>query len=122
MSKRLLIVEDNELNRDLLQQILEEDYEILLAEDGEAAIETFSADPPDLILMDIDLPGISGLETVRAIRTSPRGATIPIVAVSAGVMPGEREQAIEAGCDDFVAKPIDDVLLVELVGRLLERP
>jgi two-component system cell cycle response regulator DivK len=114
---RLLIVEDSELNRDLLVQIFEEAYAIEVASDGETAVELADSTRPDLILMDIGLPGLSGLDAVRTIRT--RDTQVPIVAVSSRVMPGDRERAIEAGCDDFVAKPIDDVALVELVGCLL---
>jgi two-component system, cell cycle response regulator DivK len=110
-------VEDSELNRDLLVQIFEDAYEIRLASDGEKAIELAATEQPDLILMDIGLPGLSGLEAVREIRAT--GAIIPIIAVSAGVMPGERERAIEAGCDEFVAKPINDVSLLEMADRLV---
>jgi CheY-like chemotaxis protein len=119
MRKRLLIVDDRVLDRDLLVQIFEDTYEIELASDGESAVEAVATTRPDLILMDVGLPGLSGLEAVRAIRAS--GANLPIIAVSSRVMPGDRERAIDAGCDDFVAKPIDDVLLVDMVGRLLER-
>jgi CheY-like chemotaxis protein len=114
----LLIVEDRELNRDLLVQIFEDAYEIEVAADGESAVTLALTRPPDLILMDIGLPGLSGLEAARAIRR--RGIPVPIVAVSSGVMPGDRDRAPEAGCDDFVAKPIDDRVLVEIVERLLE--
>jgi two-component system cell cycle response regulator DivK len=117
--RRLLIVEDSDLNRDLLVQIFEGTYELELASDGKSAVKVASATHPDLILMDIGLPGLSGVEAVREIRA--RAATVPIIAVSSRVMPGDRELAIEAGCDEFVPKPIDDVALVELVGRLLER-
>jgi two-component system, cell cycle response regulator DivK len=119
MTKRLLIVEDSELNRDLLVQIFEDSYEIALASDGETAVEIASSGQPDLVLMDIGLPGMDGLEAARAIRA--RDAELPIIAVSASVMPGDRQRAIEAGSDEFVAKPIDDVRLVEMVDRLLER-
>lgn len=115
--KTLLIVEDSAFNRDLLAQIFEDAYEIELAADGPSALEVAAAERPDLILMDIGLPGMSGLEVVRAIRV--RASTVPIIAVSACVMPGDRERAIEAGCDDFVAKPIDDAILVETVARHL---
>jgi two-component system, cell cycle response regulator DivK len=115
----LLIVEDNEINRDLLVQIFEDTYDIALASDGIAAVQIATAWRPDLILMDIGLPGQSGLDAVRAIRA--RLSKVPIIAVSSGVMPGDRERAIDAGCDDFVAKPIDDVLLVEKVSALLAR-
>jgi two-component system, cell cycle response regulator DivK len=115
--KRLLIVEDSDLNRDLLVQIFEDAYDIVVAADGPSAVECAAAGHPDLILMDIGLPLLSGLEAVRAIRAT--GARTPIIAVSSRVMPGDREQAIDAGCDDFVAKPIDDERLVELVSRHL---
>jgi CheY-like chemotaxis protein len=117
--RRLLIVEDTALDRDLLVQIFEGTYDLALAADGEAAIELAATSAPDLILMDIGLPGLSGLEATRVIRE--RGTEIPIIAVSSRVMPGDLEHAIEAGCDAFVSKPIDDLVLVEMVGRLLEQ-
>jgi two-component system, cell cycle response regulator DivK len=117
--KTLLIVEDSDFNRDLLVQIFEDAYEIELAADGPSALDVAAAKRPDLILMDIGLPGMSGLEVVRAIRV--RASMVPIIAVSACVMPGDRERAIEAGCDDFVAKPVDDATLVETVARHLDR-
>jgi two-component system cell cycle response regulator DivK len=120
MRKRILIVEDSELNRDLLVQIFEEVYDLELASDGAEAVRLAAETQPDLILMDIGLPEMSGLDAVRAIRAS--GASTPIVGVSSHVMPGERDQALEAGCDDFVGKPIDDVLLVAVVEDLLSAP
>jgi CheY-like chemotaxis protein len=122
MRERLLIVEDDDLNRDLLVQIFDTSYEIELATDGESAVAAAVAEMPDLILMDIGLPGWSGLDAIRAIRTKTEIAGIPIIAVSSRVMPGDREEAIEAGCDEFVAKPIDDELLIDKVGCLLDRP
>jgi two-component system cell cycle response regulator DivK len=119
MRQTLLIVEDSDLNRDLLVQIFEDSYDIEVAADGETAVEVALDKRPDLILMDIGLPGLSGLDAVQAIRA--KGVSVPILAVSSGVMPGDRERALAAGCDEFVAKPIHDVALVELVGRLLER-
>jgi two-component system, cell cycle response regulator DivK len=115
----LLIVEDTDLDRELLVQIFEGLYDIRLAADGKTALELATNAPPDLILMDIGLPGLSGLDSVRAIRA--KGCTMPIVAVSSRVMPGDKERALAAGCDDFMAKPIDDVALVEMVGVLLAR-
>jgi two-component system, cell cycle response regulator DivK len=120
MRKRLLIVEDVELNRDLLVQLFEEVYEIDLAVDGETAIELAVNTAPDVILMDIALPGLNGLDAVRAIRVNL--LEVPIIAVSSSVMPGDRARALEAGCDEFVSKPIDDVHLVDLVRRLSEHP
>jgi CheY-like chemotaxis protein len=120
VTKRILVVEDSELNRDLLVQIFEGVYDLEVATDGAEAVRLVTETGPDLILMDIGLPEMSGLEAVRAIRAS--GASTPIVAVTSRVMPGEREQALEAGCDDFVAKPIDDVQLIAIVDRLLAAP
>jgi two-component system, cell cycle response regulator DivK len=117
MSKVLLIVEDTELDRDLLVQIFEGEYEIRLAPDGKTALKLASTVAPDLILMDIGLPGVSGLAVVRSIRAS--GSDVPIIAVSSRVMPGDRERALAAGCDDFMAKPIDDLALVHLVDALV---
>jgi two-component system cell cycle response regulator DivK len=118
--KRILVVEDSELNRDLLVQIFEDVYDLEVAADGGEAVRLATETRPDLILMDIGLPELSGLDAVRAIRAS--GASTPIVAVTSRVMPGEREEALEAGCDDFVAKPIDDLQLVAIVDRLLAVP
>jgi two-component system cell cycle response regulator DivK len=115
--KRLLIVEDSDLNSELLVQIFEGSYDIELASDGETAIEIASMKRPDLILMDIGLPGLSGLDAVRAIRA--RGVDVPIIAVTSHVMPGDKERALAAGCNAFISKPIDDILLVDVVENLL---
>ncbi len=117
MRQTLLIVEDTDFSRDLLVQLFEDSYDIELASDGVAAVELAGTTRPDLILMDIGLPGISGLDAVRDIRA--RKSDVPIIAVSSHVMPGDEERAIEAGCDDFVRKPICDMALVELVARHL---
>ncbi len=119
MRQRLLLVEDSDLSRDLLVQIFEDIYDIELADDGETAVEMAMSKRPDLILMDIGLPGLSGLDAVREIRA--RSSRVPIIAVSSHVMPGDREKAIEAGCDGFVGKPINDVQLVDLVAQLVRR-
>jgi two-component system cell cycle response regulator DivK len=116
VSRTLLIVEDSELNRDLLVQIFEDSYDIQVAADGHTAVQIALAERPDVILMDIGLPGLGGLDAVRAIRAD--SPDVPIIAVSSRVMPGDRELALEAGCDEFVSKPIDDVRLVDLVDRL----
>jgi two-component system, cell cycle response regulator DivK len=119
MRARLLIAEDNALNRDLLVQLFEDAYDLELAGDGFSAVSAAATRPPDLILMDIEMPRMGGLDAVRAIRRRDR--EVPIIAISAHVMPGDRERAIEAGCDDFVAKPIDDLRLIAIVARCLER-
>src|SRR4029453_19179264 len=114
-----MIVEDTGLDRELLVQIFEGTYDIRLAPDGKTAFELASNAPPDLILMDIGLPGLSGLDVMAAIRAT--GSTVPIIAVSSRVMPGDKERAFTVGCDDFMPKPIDDLMLIDMVGGLLAR-
>lgn len=111
--KTVLIVEDVELNRDLLVQLLEDEYRLLTAENGEAAVSTARAERPDLILMDLALPKLDGLEAVRAIRSEPANAGVTIIGVSSYAMPGDPERALEAGCDDYLTKPIDEQQLFE---------
>lgn len=117
MRPRLLIVEDSELDRELLVQIFEGSYDIDVALDGEKALAA-AAHLPDVILMDIGLPALSGLDAARAIKAV---MDVPIIAVSSHVMPGDRERALESGCDAFVGKPFDDEALVELVESYLVR-
>jgi CheY-like chemotaxis protein len=113
--KTVLIVEDVELNRDLLVQLLEDEYRLLTAENGEAAVATARAERPDLILMDLALPKLDGWEAVRAIRREPANAGVTIIAVSSYAMPGDPERALEAGCDDYLTKPIDERQLFEML-------
>ena len=114
--KTILIVEDVALNRDLLEQLLEDDYELLSAEDGAQGIELASAERPDLILMDLSLPVVDGWEATRQIKAD---LDVPIIALTAHVMPGDEEKARAAGCDGYLTKPIDEDLLYELVDRFL---
>jgi two-component system cell cycle response regulator DivK len=117
--KTILIVEDVELNRDLLVQLLEDDYRLLLAEDGVAALACASEHAPDLILMDLSLPRMDGWEATRRLKSEPALASIPVMALSAHAMRGDEERARACGCDDFLTKPIDEALLFEKIGRLL---
>ena len=117
--KRILVVEDIELNRDLLEQLLEDDYEVVTADDGAAGIEMAEAALPDLILMDLSLPIIDGWEATRRIKAADKLKDIPVIAVTAHAMQGDEEKARAAGCDDFVTKPIDeDLLLAKISGFL----
>jgi two-component system, cell cycle response regulator DivK len=118
--KRVLIVEDAELNRDLLVQLLEEDYELLTATDGAAGIELAAREHPDLILMDLLLPVIDGWEATRRIKANAALRHIPIIALTAHAMTGDEAKAREAGCDDYLSKPIDEDLLFEKLRHLLE--
>lgn len=113
--KRILIVEDVELNRDLLTQLLEDTYELVIAVDGAAGVEMAIAHRPDLILMDLSLPLVDGWEATRSIKANASTAAIPVVAITANAMTGDEDRARAAGCDDFMTKPVDeDLLFVKL--------
>jgi two-component system, cell cycle response regulator DivK len=120
VKRRLLIVDDVELDRELLVQLFEDAYDIDIATDGAAGVDIAVTTRPDVILMDVSLPRMNGLDAVRLIRAQ-LDDDVAVLAVSSSVMPGDRDRAIEAGCDGFIAKPVDDVCLVELVARLVER-
>jgi two-component system cell cycle response regulator DivK len=109
--KTVLIVEDVALNRDLLIQLLEDRYRLLVAEDGAAALERAARDSPDLILMDLSLPRVDGWEATRRLKADERLARIPVIALSAHAMRGDEERARASGCDGFLTKPIDETLL-----------
>lgn len=116
MAKRILVVEDNPDNRILISDvILSLGYEVIIAEDGEEGIERTLADSPDLILMDLSLPKKDGWTAAREIKDNEALASIPIVALTAHAMVGDREKALKAGCDDYISKPID---LRELTSKL----
>ncbi len=120
MAKRILVVEDNPLNRYLVTFLLEQQgYEMLVAEDGAQALEMLESDIPDLILMDMQLPKVDGYEATRRIKTDGRFSSIPLVALTAHSMPRDRQRAVDAGCDEFVTKPVDGDGLLALVGKLL---
>jgi CheY-like chemotaxis protein len=118
--KKILIVEDVELNRDLLIQLLEEDYELLTAEDGEAGLELAEHGQPDLILMDLSLPKIDCWEATRRIKANPTLQHIPIIALTAHAMVGDEEKARASGCDGYLSKPLDEDLLFETLSRYLD--
>ena len=115
--KTILIVEDTELNIDLLTQILEEDYALLVARDGEQGVSMAQQNNPDLILMDISLPAMDGYEATRRIRTTM--TSIPIIGLSAHAMSGDAEKAKEAGCSDYLTKPVNEDLLLEKLKQYL---
>ena len=108
--KKILIVEDVEMNRDLLVQLLE-------AVDGQQGLELAAQERPDLILLDVGLPGMDGWEVAGRIRADQALKAIPIIAVTAHAMAGDQEKAIEAGCDDYISKPIDEDELWEKVEK-----
>jgi len=107
MTHVILVVEDNERNLKLLRDVLEyAGYDVRVARTGEDGVTLAVKEPPDLVLMDLQLPGIDGMEALRQLRESPRTADIPVVAVTAQAMKQDRERALEAGFDGYVEKPI----------------
>jgi len=120
MTKRILIVEDTEDNRQILRDLLTvAGYELLEAIDGEAGVAMASAEKPDLILMDIQLPQIDGYEATRRIKADPALRHIPIVAVTSYALSGDEEKTRAAGCDAYVAKPFSPRQLLAKVRELL---
>ena len=117
--KKILIVEDVEFNRDLLVQLLEDDYELLTASDGAAGIALAEREQPDLILMDLSLPVVDGWEATRRIKATAGLRSIPIIALTAHAMRGDAERAQECGCDDYLSKPLDEDLLFEKLAQFL---
>ena len=118
--KKLLLVEDNELNRDMLTRRLERrGYETLIAVDGEQGLEVARRSHPHLILMDMSLPVLDGWEATRQLKKSPETSAIPIVALTAHAMSGDRERALEAGCDEYDTKPVEFPRLVAKIEALL---
>lgn len=120
MSK-ILIVEDVELNVELLVQLLEDDYVIVTAADGEQGASVAAQHRPDLILMDMSLPVLDGWEATRRIEADPSLRHIPIIGVSAHAMSDDAERAAEAGCDEYLTKPLDEDRLFEMLRRWLSQ-
>lgn len=118
--KKILLVEDNELNADMLSQRLKrKGYEITLATNGEKAIQLAKKSLPDLILMDMGLPVLDGWEATRQLKADPKTKNIPVLALTAHSMVGDRKRTLEAGCDDYDTKPVDFPRLIEKIEKLL---
>jgi CheY-like chemotaxis protein len=121
--KRILIVEDNELNRDVLSRRLRrQGYEVLIATAGLDGLRLAGDARPDLILMDLGMPDIDGWECTKRLKAHVVTAAIPIIALTAHAMLGDRQKALDAGCDDFDTKPIDYPGLLDKMNRLLGSP
>jgi CheY-like chemotaxis protein len=120
---KILLVEDNEMNRDMLSRRLQKrSYTVLLAEDGQPGVDLARTEKPDLILMDMSLPGVSGWEASRQLKADPATAPIPIIALTAHAMAEDRAKALAAGCDEFETKPIDLNALLAKIEALLPKP
>ena len=113
---KILLVEDNEMNRDMLSRRLErKGYRVLLAVDGQSGVELAASALPDVVLMDMSLPVLDGWEATRRLKADPATAHLPVIALTAHAMSGDRERAIAAGCDDYDTKPIE---LARLLGKV----
>ena len=113
---KILLVEDNEMNRDMLsRRLLRKGYEVVIAVDGQQGVDLAQSSAPDLILMDMSLPVIDGWEATRQLKSMDRMKAVPIIALTAHAMSGDREKALEAGCNDYDTKPIE---LPRLLGKI----
>ncbi len=118
--KKILVVDDAEFNRDLILQLLGEEYDILEAVDGAEGVDKAEQYRPDLILMDLGMPVMDGWEATRIIKANSELKHIPVIAVTSHAMIGDETQAREAGCDDYVPKPIDEEELIRKVKHFLQ--
>jgi two-component system, cell cycle response regulator DivK len=119
---KILLVEDNEMNRDMLARRLQrKGFDVVVALDGQAGVDMGHSETPDVILMDMSLPVVSGWEATRALKSSPDTRAIPIIALTAHAMSGDREKAMEAGCDDYDTKPVDLARLLEKIEALVRK-
>jgi CheY-like chemotaxis protein len=117
---KILLVEDNEENRDMLsRRLTRRGYEVVIALDGGQGVAMAQSEIPDLILMDMDLPVLNGWEATRQLKAAPATQAIPIIALTAHAMMGDREKAIDAGCDDYDTKPIEFSRLIEKIEAFL---
>lgn len=118
---KILLVEDNELNRDMLSRRLQrKGYEVVIAVDGRQGIKIAKAEMPDLILMDMSLPELDGWEATRRLKDDPGTQHIKVIALTAHAMVGDRERALQAGCDDYDTKPIEFPRLLKKIQMLLD--
>ena len=116
----ILLVEDNELNRDMLsRRLVRRGFDVLIATDGAEGVAVAVAERPDLVLMDMSLPGLDGWEATRRLKAAPETRSIPVIALTAHAMASDRERAVEVGCDDYDTKPVELTRLLEKVERLL---
>ena len=119
---KILLVEDNELNRDMLsRRLARRGYDVVIATDGQQGIDRAGTDNPDLILMDLSLPVVDGWAATQRIKANPDTGRIPVIALTAHAMAGDREKAIQAGCDDYDSKPVEIDRLCGKIQALLDR-
>jgi len=117
--KRILVADDVDFNRDLMVQLLETEYEVMVAIDGEDAVKKAETEKPDLILMDLRMPILDGWEATKKIKANSDLKQIPVIAITSHAMVGDETKAREIGCDDYLAKPIDENELLSKIRRIL---
>lgn len=117
--KKILVVDDTDFNRDLVVQLLEEDYDMVIAENGEEALTVTEKERPDLILMDLGMPVMDGWEATRRLKANEQLKSIPVIAVTSHAMVGDEIEARKAGCDDYLPKPIDEDLLIKKIKNFI---
>jgi CheY-like chemotaxis protein len=118
--KKVLIVEDVDLNRDLVVQLLEDQYQVIEAINGQEGLEVAERERPDLILMDLSLPIMDGWEATRRLKANDNLRSIPVIALTAHAMVGDKEKALAAGCNDYMVKPLDEDELIAGIAKYLE--
>jgi len=119
---KILLVEDNEMNRDMLsRRLVRNGHTVVIAVDGEQGVAMAVSEAPDIVLMDMSLPVLDGWSATRKLRVEPSTKDIPVIALTAHAMSGDREKAIEAGCDDYDTKPVELPRLLGKIASLLER-
>jgi two-component system, cell cycle response regulator DivK len=117
---RVLLVEDNEMNRDMLsRRLIRRGFEVIFAVDGQQGVDLARSERPDIILMDMSLPVIDGWEATRRVNADNATRSVPVIGLTAHAMSGDRERAIEAGCDDYDTKPVELDRLISKIERLL---
>ncbi len=120
MSAKILLVEDNEMNRDMLsRRLARRGYDVTVAVDGQQGLDAVESDGPQLVLLDMDLPVIDGWEVARRLKSAEPTKSIPIIALTAHAMVGDRDKALEAGCDDYDTKPVEFARLLGKIEALL---
>ena len=118
--KKVLVVEDVGFNRELIVQLLEDKYQVIEAVNGQEGVEIAERERPELILMDLSLPVMDGWEATRRLKANGDLRSIPVIALTAHAMKGDKEKALAAGCDDYLVKPLDEDELMEKIAKYLE--
>jgi two-component system cell cycle response regulator DivK len=119
---KLVLVEDNEMNVDMLsRRLIRRGFEVVIARDGEEGVRRVQSEKPDLVLMDMSLPVLSGWQATERLKADPDTRAIPIIALTAHAMAEDRQKAIDAGCDDYDTKPVEFARLLEKIGALLAK-